>query len=525
MLSKKNIFFYSLIFFGIYCSVFIGASYDEFFHHDNGERRLKYLLSFGVFEYYEILHFRYYPGLYDTLSYFLSIAFPLKFKIEVFHLINFLISLSSIIALTKVVKIFFDKKISYIFFLLTFFNPIFFGHMSINSKDTVIACANFWILYYIIRYFKSQSHNSKSIISTKLALFLGLGAGVRVVFLGTLIPYLFFIFFEIFYIKKLSKGINLKLFYSHIFKIFLISYFLVILCWPNAHENIFTQPFLLIKESLSDLSQGVQGSLFAGIFYETESTPWYYLFINFFFKLPIIIVFSFLLSIIFSYKINAFYKGTIKNFTYKFLLCFFFMLLPILTAILFNLKMHDGLRYFLYLIPFFNIPIALYLFYLYKNKVFFFNKILIIFLSTLFIFFTFNFIKITPYHYSYLNYFNKIFLTNNSFENDYWGTSLKELVYKFSKSDNLVNNPKIAVCGANPHVIDFYLNKYGVSNYQKTDINKVFDYAFIINRTLTVKDAITNKTLFSSCFTKFKNNKNFLSIKKNNSVLSKIVIK
>ena len=178
-----------------------------------------------------------------------------------------------------------------------------------------------------------------------------------------------------------------------------------------------------------------------------------------------------------------------------------------------------------YLIPFFNIPIALYLFYLYKNKVFFFNKILIIFLSTLFIFFTFNFIKITPYHYSYLNYFNKIFLTNNSFENDYWGTSLKELVYKFSKSDNLVNNPKIAVCGANPHVIDFYLNKYGVSNYQKTDINKVFDYAFIINRTLTVKDAITNKTLFSSCFTKFKNNKNFLSIKKNNSVLSKIVIK
>ena len=121
--------------------------------------------------------------------------------------------------------------------------------------------------------------------------------------------------------------------------------------------------------------------------------------------------------------------------------------------------------------------------------------------------------------------FNKIFLKKNSFENDYWGASLKELVHKFSKSDNIIPNPKIAVCGVNPHVVDFYLNKYGVSNYQKTDINKDFDYAFIINRTLITKDDTSNKTLFSTCFTKFKNYKNFLSIVKNNLELSKIVIK
>ena len=525
MLSKKNIFFYFLIFFGIYCSIYVGASYDEFFHHDNGERRLKYLLSFGISDYYEILHFRYYPGLYDTLSYFFSILFPLKFKIEVFHLINFFVSLSSIIALTKVVKIFFSKNISHIFFLLTFLNPIFFGHMSINSKDTVIACANFWILYYIIKYFKSKSDIHKSAISTKLALFVGLGAGVRVVFLGTLIPYLIFIIIEIFFIRRLSKGINLKLFYSHIFKIIIISYFLVILCWPNAHENILTQPFLLIKESLSDLTQGVQGSFFAGFFYETESTPWYYLPVNLFYRLPFFYFFSFILSIIFFHKINIFYTNKIENFRYNFFLVCFLILVPIMIAILSNLKIHDGLRYFLYLIPFFNITISLFIYYLYMNKSLLFNKILIIFLSILFVFFTFNFIKITPYHYSYLNNFNKIFLKKNSFENDYWGASLKELVHKFSKSGNIIPNPKIAVCGVNPHVVDFYLNEYGVSNYQKTDINKDFDYAFIINRTLITKDDTSNKTLFSTCFTKFKNYKNFLSIVKNNLELSKIVIK
>ena len=110
-----------------------------------------------------------------------------------------------------------------------------------------------------------------------------MGIGVRIIFLGTLIPILLFLFAEIFIFKKIIKEISVKNFIKHIFVVFIISYTLLILCWPNVHNNIITEPFKLFSESLTDSSQGVQLSYFFGEFYLTENTPWYYLIINFIF--------------------------------------------------------------------------------------------------------------------------------------------------------------------------------------------------------------------------------------------------
>ena len=57
---------------GAHCSK--GASVRE---TASGERRLKYLLSFGRYDYYDILHLRYYPGSYDTISAFFATFFPI----------------------------------------------------------------------------------------------------------------------------------------------------------------------------------------------------------------------------------------------------------------------------------------------------------------------------------------------------------------------------------------------------------------------------------------------------------------
>ena len=41
----------------------------------------------------------------------------------------------------------------------------------------------------------------------------------------------------------------------------------------------------------------------------------------------------------------------------------------------------------------------------------------------------FNFFSITPYQYTYLNLFNgQKEIRYKKFENDYWGTSIKELI-------------------------------------------------------------------------------------------------
>ena len=205
------------IFFCLYCIFYSGLSYDQIFHIENGERRLKYLFSLGKYDYYDILHLRYYPGLYDTISSLLASAFPRNFYYESFYLINFLTGLLGIFGLKKVIKFFFGVPVAKFFFIISLFSPIFFGHLSINPKDTIIASANCWILYYVIKYLKFETVNIKRDISIKIGLFVGLGAGVRVLFLGTLIPVIFFLFVEIFFIKRISKNFN--------FKFFFLSYF------------------------------------------------------------------------------------------------------------------------------------------------------------------------------------------------------------------------------------------------------------------------------------------------------------
>ena len=66
---------------------------------------------------------------------------------------------------------------------------------------------------------------------------------------------------------------------------------------------------------------------------------------------------------------------------------------------------------------------------------------------------------ITPYHYTYLNLFNKFLLKENSFENDYWGSSIKELVKNFVRVVKIQPYTKIASCGLNDKVLEYYLLK------------------------------------------------------------------
>ena len=506
------------IFFCLYCISYNGLSYDQIFHIENGERRLKYLFSLGSYDYYDILHLRYYPGLYDTISSLLASAFPRNYYYESYYLINFLTGLLGIFGLKKVVKFFFGFSVAKVFFIISLFSPIFFGHLSINPKDTIIASANFWILYYVIKYLKVETINIKRDISIKIGLFVGLGAGVRVLFLGTLIPIIFFLLIEIFFIKRISKNFNFKSFFNHIFIIILISYSLLIICWPNTHGNIFFNPLRIFLQSLNDTSQGVQISYFAGEFYKTLDTPWYYILSNLFFKMPVFYLIIFLFGVFNLREINMHFKSN-QNFFYYSMISLFLLIFPILIAIFLNLKIHDGLRYFVYLIPLFNIIPSIFLYYLHKEFNSLKNKIISIFLLPFLIIFIIKFVLITPYHYAYLNLFNDIFLKKDSFENDYWGSSSKELVEKFSKKVNKDKSLNIATCGINHINIKYYLKKNGINNFNFVSLDEKFDYAFLINRAIS-NDKTNQK---QTCYSKFLDKKVFITVKKSFIDLSKIV--
>ena len=83
----NNIILYLLIVFSIYCALIIGLSWDNFFHMDLGNRRLKYLLTFGSFDNYSggYADQKSHPGFYYTLVIFVTKMFPKEFEIQIIH--------------------------------------------------------------------------------------------------------------------------------------------------------------------------------------------------------------------------------------------------------------------------------------------------------------------------------------------------------------------------------------------------------------------------------------------------------
>ena len=165
-----------LIFFGLWNSLLIGASYDEPFHAANGIRRLRYLISFGEYRNYQYANNQFYPGLYDTLS--SSISYLIyKFNPNIFqnfffhikHFINFIFAALSIYGLYSFVKLFSKNELlATISSLLTVLNPFFFGHMGINPKDTIIFFSLIWFLYFFYKYTSKDKDFAQEAIAPRI---------------------------------------------------------------------------------------------------------------------------------------------------------------------------------------------------------------------------------------------------------------------------------------------------------------------------------------------------------------------
>ena len=123
-----------------------------------------------------------------------------------------------------------------------------------NLKDPMIAFSNIWTTFFIIKYLQTQHmEERRKYFSTLIGIVIGFGVGIRVVFLATLLPIIILLLIEIFFLKIIkNKSFSLIIFFKDFIKIFLITYFIMIIFWPNVHANIFILPFKLIFISLND---------------------------------------------------------------------------------------------------------------------------------------------------------------------------------------------------------------------------------------------------------------------------------
>jgi hypothetical protein len=389
--------------------------------------------------------------------------------------------------------------------------------MSFNSKDTILAFSHVWIVYLIFRYLKNQNIKEKS---NSYIIYIGvlasLATGVKLPFLGSLIPIFLFIIIDIFFLKKIVKeSFKLKRFFLDIIKCFFVFYFLLVIFWIEVHPNIITLPFSFLEQPW----YGWPYNLTNGSYSASNEVPATYFLINLIYKSPEYFLISYVFFLILMFKSKKFFSKKFKFFNYKLFFIISILIFPSLLLPIVSFPMYDGIRNFLWSLPYFCIIPALTIYYLIENINYINAKLALLFVSVLIFYFLFNFFSMTPYQYTYLNSFigdkNHAY---QKFENDYWGSSLKELI----KKTNFENNKtlSIATCGVNLRTVKKYLKRKTNINFKLVHSDQA-DFIIMTNRVILLDDNINNSKKLTNCFDKFPGN-NFSEVKRNGLILSVI---
>ena len=295
---------------------------------------------------------------------------------------------------------------------------------------------------------------------------------------------------------------------------------MLLLFWIDAHQNIFYLPFKYILSTFTDsFWTGWPHNLINGDYYLSKEIPKTYLLTNLFYKSPEYFLFAFLMFPIFFFSAKEFFYNKFAFFNYKIIFVTVLLIYPILILFIMPYPVYDGMRLFLWSIPYYCLFPSLTFYYLINNFNLVVNKLLLFFLSILVIYFLSIFFLITPYHYTYLNIFNgEKEVRYKKFENDYWGTSIKELISKSNfNSSNKIN---FSSCGINNLVAEKYLKKKKDLDFTFVNLEES-DYIIMTNRAVPDFEINESANKIINCFDKFNGNDVF-SVERNGLTLSKI---
>ena len=410
------------------------------------------------------------------------------------NLINLTFSFGALIGLFVLSKKIFNKEIAYLATLLCLLNPFFFGHISINPKDTISCFALVWFAYYAYKYcINFEKKRLKFLILASI--FMGVGVGTRLPFFAVPVPVIIaaLIFIFISFKEKLGMiEIYKKVLFD--FVIFCsITFFLMVLAWPYVHSS----PDILLKAFSSYVlyPHGPVLEIMNGNYYETAATPRSYFFNFFIFRFPIYISILLISLAILIRTDKNFFTSEFKHFINKIIIIFAIIFFPIVVHLIVQVKIYNGIRLFLFIIPFLSLLIAIPVYYILKNfKKSIYIKSLLSITTIFFLLFLQRFIFLTPYHYDYSNFVNlKFSNTEKLYIHDYWTTSYKELM-KLIKKDSSIQNIKADYCGGDRFGLRYLIKKHSGNKVKLVPYEEA-DYIIMID---TVSNDITNK---SSCFT------------------------
>tara|TARA_B100000965_G_scaffold282202_1_gene240045 strand:- start:31544 stop:33259 length:1716 start_codon:yes stop_codon:yes gene_type:complete len=320
-------------------------------------------------------------------------------------------------------------KTATLFLLLIILTPSFSGHSLFNHKDIPYSLQLFLFAVYFVDYIKNSYEDKIEKNSIyKLGILLGLTLGVRVnaIFFVSLLILIGIIYLII------NKKLLIRQLAFDLLKIYLVGFILLYIISPSAWVNPGSWLVSAIQQQFLHNWSG--STLTNGEFVIALDMEWDYLIKWFFYKLPIIFHISIFLYIYLKYKDIK--LDIITEFSAVFILSVFFVFALIKPAV------YDGLRQFLFLIPFFAIfSTDVYLKFIETNGIK--GSYLI---APIFFYLIFTQYGLGSYRYVYFNEFvnlNNVSVECNNIDGcgtwptDYWGYSGKEIAEYINK--NILN--------------------------------------------------------------------------------------
>lgn len=451
------------------------------FRDFNDERLLNFLGNgeFYGFTYYLPAHLISNSGtVHKLFNYFLSdtsfvdvnnfneVVYVTKFIILNFYLVIFLIVI--ILKMRKLT----NYEFTTLFLIFLFITPSFLGHSIFNTRDIPFALTIFIATLYIFDYIKNRPNrkfSEKEIFYLGVAI--GLSASIRVnayAFISLIIPIIFY--FAIKNHLKVSK------FFKDISKAYLWSFLILYILTPSAwrHPIIWFNGAIIRQFDL----QWSGSTLTNGKYFLALEMDWEYLVVWFFYKLPIVFLILFFISLIF--LIN---KEKFSDFLY---LAHYFIFTVLFSFVVYKPAVYDGLRQFLFLFPFLIVIFVDAYFKIinkFKIEKFKYHLLLVI---VLFSFYSQR--GLGEYKYLYFNEFvdeQKISINCDNIDGcgnwltDYWGLSGKQMAKYINKNINNFENDYILVCRPYEPVID-YLKTPPLKVIRNVDLSSNIDNAFVV---------------------------------------------
>ncbi len=429
------IFVIFLFLFGIYLSMNVGITHDEFHDYYVWEAN-KNLIINNLFETnYDSQYLDGGGKFYGVGFHYLSIPFEL---ISNFFLSDTFYSQEVKSILSKHITVFFLFILSGIFFqkilnliiqdkfysnlggVLYLMYPYLIGHSFFNVKD--IPFLSIWLIctYLMISIAKIIVHKEK--VGNKyfayISIFTALLLSIRISGLLIFIQYII-----MFLLLLNRKNINLNSFLKDYYKQLILSFFSIFLFFYILQPSYWENPFLFF-EAIKYMSKHIQTvcTITLGECMKAQNLPSTYMPIWFFFKLPLVILFGIIMFPLVEKKIvnESFNSLIILTLTFS----IFFI---ILILIVFEVNLYDEIRQVMFLLPLIFL-ISLTIIYFYSKKIF------KIFLSISILFFLFQNIILYPYNYIWINNFSHFTKINGIFELDYWGVSTKVVADYFNQN-------------------------------------------------------------------------------------------